>query len=39
MGAPFFLHVKHELCSLRTYTVIICRNWKLVDKHVNLFFL
>ena len=38
MGVPF-LHVKHEFCSLRAYAIIVSRNWKLVDKHVNLFFL
>ena len=38
MGVPF-LNVKHELCSIRAYTIIICRNRKLVDKHVNLFLL
>ena len=39
MGVPFFLHVKYELCSLRAYTVKVSWNWKLVDKHINLFFL
>ena len=38
MGVPF-LHVKHELCSLRAYTIIVCWYRELVDKHVNLFFL
>ena len=39
MGVPFFLHIKYELCSLRAYAIIVSRNWKLVDKHVNLFLL
>ena len=39
MGVPFFLHIKYELCSLRAYTIIVCRYRELVDKHVNLFFL
>ena len=38
MGVPF-LHVKHELCSFRAYTVIVCWNWKLIDKLLNLFLL
>ena len=38
MGVPF-LHVKHELCSLRAYAVIVSRNWKLISKCVNLFLL
>ena len=33
------LKIKHELCSLRAYTVIVCRNWKLVDKHIGIFLL
>ncbi len=36
MGVPF-LHVKHELCSFRAYTVIVCRNRKLVDKRIGIF--
>ena len=39
MGVPFFLHIKYELCSLRAYAIIVSRNWKLVDKHINLFLL
>ena len=39
MGVPFFLHIKNELCSLRAYAIIVSRNWKLVDKHVNFFLL
>ena len=38
MGVPF-LNVKHELCSLRAYAVIVCQNWKLVDKRIDIFFL
>ena len=38
MGVPFS-HVKHELCSLRAYTIIVCWYRELVDKHVNLFLL
>ena len=39
MGVPFFLHIKYELCSLRAYTVIVCRYRKLIDKLINLFLL
>ena len=39
MGVPFFLHIKYELCSLRAYAIIVSRNRKLVDKHVNFFLL
>ena len=31
--------IECELCSFRAYTVIVSRNWELVDKHVNLFLL
>jgi len=38
MGVPF-LHIKHELCSLRAYTIIVCWYRELVDKLINLFLL
>ena len=38
MGVPF-LHIKHEFCSLRAYAVIVCRNWKLIDKRIGIFLL
>ena len=28
--------IKHELCSLRAYAVIVCRNWKLIDKRIGI---
>ena len=31
--------IKHELCSLRAYAVIVCRNWKLIDKCIGIFLL
>ena len=37
-GVPF-LNVKHELCSLRAYAVIVCWYRELVDKCIGIFFL
>ncbi len=31
--------IKYELCALRAYAVIVCRNGKLVDKRIDIFFL
>ena len=33
------LKIKHELCSLRANAVIVCRNGKLIDKCIDIFFL